>query len=257
MSEIQPRDLFSDTFIQETTKLRYERVLDEPKTQCTRCGAELMLSRLPWQSRCLKFKEPWTAMAVYLYHIQVVGLVPKLPWRQGTASDYAEGKYHVVTSSGTFQVAQEHLSLVSSKPAVKPLEWPKWTSLSCQRFLQTLFCYPDYTMPENNGDLSATCVDFLPVTAKTNLSADQQLWLGWQALRWAMQKKGLGLPEDELSVNMVDPEASATYMLRQHPEDQREVRLQAILDSTKPLLSAAPSIRLRSLDLAGRSLEAL
>ena len=50
--------------------------------------------------------------------------------RQGTASDYAEGKYHVVTSSGTFQVAQEHLSLVSSKPAVKPLEWPKWTSLS-------------------------------------------------------------------------------------------------------------------------------
>ena len=57
MSEIQPKDLFSDTFIQETTKLRYERVLDEPKTQCTRCGAELILSRLPWQSRCLKCKE--------------------------------------------------------------------------------------------------------------------------------------------------------------------------------------------------------
>ena len=100
--------------------------------------------------------------------------------RQGAASDYSEGKYHVVTSSGTFQVAQEHLSLVSSKPAVKPLEWPKWTSLSrkdCQRFLQTL-C----TMPENNGDLSTTCVDFLPVTAKTNLSEDQQLWLGWQEM---------------------------------------------------------------------------
>ena len=27
MSEIQPRDLFADTFIQETTKLRYERGL--------------------------------------------------------------------------------------------------------------------------------------------------------------------------------------------------------------------------------------
>ena len=88
------------------------------------------------------------------------------------------------------------------------------------------FCYPEYSMPENNGDLSTTCVDFLPVTAKTNLSEDQQLWLGWQALRWAMQKKGLGLPEDELSV------------LRQHPEDQREIRLQAILDSTKPFRSA-------------------
>ena len=126
--------------------------------------------------------------------------------RQGTASDYSEGRYHVVTSSGTFQVAQEHLSLVSSKPAVKPLEWPKWTSLSrkdTQRFLQSLFCYPEYTMPENNGDLSTTCVDFLPVTAKTNLSEDQQLWLGWQALRWAMQKQGLGLPEDELSVNII------------------------------------------------------
>ena len=142
----------------------------------------------------------------------------------------------MVTSSGTFQVA--HLSLVSSKPAVKPLEWPKWTSLSrkdCQQFLQTLFCYPEYSMPENNGDLSTTCVDFLPVTAKTNLSEDQQLWLGWQALRCAMQKKGLGLPEDELSVN-VDPGLS--YMLRQHPEDQREIRLQAILDSTKPFRSA-------------------
>ena len=83
-------------------------------------------------------------------------------------------------------------------------------------------------MPEKNGDLSTTCVDFLPVTAKTNLSEDQQLWLGWQALRWAMQKKGFGLFEDELSVNMVDPGLS--YMLRQHPEDQ---------------------ICLRSLDLAG------
>ena len=79
MSEIQPKNLFSDTFIQETTKLRYERVLHEPKTQCTRCGAELILSRLPWQSRCLKCKEAWTGMAVYQYHTQVVGLVPRLP----------------------------------------------------------------------------------------------------------------------------------------------------------------------------------
>ena len=71
----------------------------------------------------------------------------------------------------------------------------------------------------------------------SNISEDdQQLWLGWQALRWAMQKKGLGLPEDGLSVNMVDPGLS--YMLRQHPEDQREVRLQAILHSTKPFRSA-------------------
>ena len=35
---------------------------------------------------------------------------------------------------------------------------------------------------------------------------------------------------------MVDPGLS--YMLRQHPEDKREVRLQAILDSTKPFRSA-------------------
>ena len=42
-------------------------------------------------------------------------------------------------------------------------------------------------------------------------------------------------PEDELSVNMVDPGLS--YMLRQHPEEQREVRLQAILDTTKPFRS--------------------
>ena len=58
MSEIQPKDLFSGTFIQETTKLRYERVLHKPKTQCTRCGAELILSRLPWQSRSQTALEP-------------------------------------------------------------------------------------------------------------------------------------------------------------------------------------------------------
>ena len=59
--------------------------------------------------------------------------------RQGIASAYFEGKYHVVTASGTFEVAQEHLSLVSSKPAAKLLEWPKWTTLSrkeWQRFLR-------------------------------------------------------------------------------------------------------------------------
>ena len=44
------------------------------------CNAELILSRLPWQSRCLKCKEPWTAMAVYQYHTKVMGLVPRLPW---------------------------------------------------------------------------------------------------------------------------------------------------------------------------------
>ena len=144
--------------------------------------------------------------------------------RQGIGSAYSE--------------AQEHLSLVSSKSAAKPLEWPKWTTLSrkdCQRFLHTLFCYPEYTMHENNGDLSTTCVDFLPVTAETNLSEDQQLWLGWQALRWATQIKGLYVPEHELSVNMVDP--GLRHLLRQHPEEQREVRLQAIVDSTKPFRS--------------------
>ena len=41
--------------------------------------------------------------------------------RQGTASDYSEGKYHVVTSSGTFQVAQEHLSLVRQLVTLQPL----------------------------------------------------------------------------------------------------------------------------------------
>ena len=95
MSEIQPRDLFSDTRIQETTKLRYERVLDEPRTQCTQCGAELILSRLPWQSRCLKCKEPWTAMAVYQYHTmgfsvqaQGVSVFQRLAPQWGAASSF-------------------------------------------------------------------------------------------------------------------------------------------------------------------------
>ena len=80
MCDIQPKDLFSDPTIGEETKLRFERVLGEPKTHCTRCSAELILSRLPWHPRCLKCHESWTARAVYQYHTQVVGLVPRLPW---------------------------------------------------------------------------------------------------------------------------------------------------------------------------------
>ena len=80
MSGIQPKDLFLEENITESTSLRFARVLYEPKTHCPRCGAELVLRWLPWQSRCNKCKEPWTAKAVYQYHTKILGLVPRLPW---------------------------------------------------------------------------------------------------------------------------------------------------------------------------------
>ena len=58
MSDVQLKDLFSNEKIAESTPLRFEKVLHEPKTLCTKCGAELCISRLPWQSRCNKCQEP-------------------------------------------------------------------------------------------------------------------------------------------------------------------------------------------------------
>ncbi len=60
--------------------MRYERVLEEPKISCARCGAELILSRMPWQSRCNKCTQVWLAKDIYEYHTQVVSLVERLPW---------------------------------------------------------------------------------------------------------------------------------------------------------------------------------
>ena len=41
--------------------VKYPRYLDEPKVSCGGCGAELFLSRIPWQSGCRDCKVPgWT-----------------------------------------------------------------------------------------------------------------------------------------------------------------------------------------------------
>ena len=41
--------------------VKYPRYLDEPKVACGSCGADIFLSRIPWQSGCGKCRVPgWT-----------------------------------------------------------------------------------------------------------------------------------------------------------------------------------------------------
>ena len=93
------------------------------------------------------------------------------------------------------------LSLKSSMTAAKPLEWPKWSSLSrddCATMLKLLFCLLEHTLLEHNGDVPTTCADLIPVSKDTNLNEDQRLWLGWQALRWCFRRSKHGVPEKSL-----------------------------------------------------------
>ena len=66
MSSVQPKDLFLEEGIAKDDPLRFERVLGEPKTKCLRCEAELILSRLLWQSHCHRRHTPWNAQAIFL-----------------------------------------------------------------------------------------------------------------------------------------------------------------------------------------------
>ena len=150
--------------------------------------------------------------------------------RQGLATAFSKGKYHVATGNGSFSVSQEFLSLMSSKPKTAIYAWPKWNQLSkadTQSFLKNLFVWPEPRMLDWTNSH-----EFVPVTEETMLLEDQQLWLGWQLLRWSLSKMGHGVPEDSLSLNLVDP--ALGYCLRKFPEDPlRQAREQALRDSTK------------------------
>ena len=151
--------------------------------------------------------------------------------RQGLASGFCQGKFHISSGTGSFKVSQEFVSLVSSKPKIATFCWPKWTQLSkaeVQTFLKNLFVWPEITI---SGWTNSH--EFVPVTEKTILLEDQQMWLGWQLLRWGLTKMGYPLPEDGLSMNLLDP--ALAYLLRKYPDDPlRQAREEALRQAAKP-----------------------
>ena len=50
--------------------------------------------------------------------------------RQGVASGFFQGKFHISSGTGTYKVSQEFVSLLSSKPKIATFCWPKWSQLS-------------------------------------------------------------------------------------------------------------------------------
>ena len=89
-------------FLEDTQphcKIKFQRPSDrEPKVECETpgCGASVYLGRLPWQSRCSKCKESWTAKQVLSYHTQVIGQISQLPWQ-----NHLRQRYRVVAENPT------------------------------------------------------------------------------------------------------------------------------------------------------------
>ena len=72
-------------------RLRFDRVKPEPKVICS-CGkGSVFLSRLPWQSRCMKCQSNWLQHVIREYYHQV-GLM-KLPWSKSVHSDFGETQF--------------------------------------------------------------------------------------------------------------------------------------------------------------------
>ena len=151
--------------------------------------------------------------------------------RQDLASGFSQTKYYISSGTGTFKVSQEFVSLLSSKPKIATFCWPKWSQLSkadVQTFLKNLFVWPEVAI---SGWTNSH--EFVPVTEKTILLEDQQVWLGWQLLRWALTKMGHPLPEDGLSMNLVDP--ALAFLLRKYNDDPlRQAREEALRQAAKP-----------------------
>ena len=89
-------------FLEETQpnwKLRFNRPSDrEPKVECETpgCGASVYLGRLPWQSRCSRCRESWSARQILSYHTQIIGQISQLPWQQ-----HLRQRYRVVAENPT------------------------------------------------------------------------------------------------------------------------------------------------------------
>ena len=158
-----------------------------------------------------------------LLNQQVIAAGPLSFGRQGLASGFSQGKYHISSGTGTFKVSQEFVSLLSSKPKIATFCWPKWSQLSkaeVQTFLKNLFVWPEVAI---SGWTNSH--QFVPVTEKTILLEDQQVWLGWQLLRWGLTKMGHPLPEEVLSMNLVDPALA---------DSVRQAREEALRQAAKP-----------------------
>ena len=162
--------------------------------------------------------------------------------RQGLASGFSQGKYHISSGTGSFKVSQEFLSLLSSKPKIATFCWPKWSQLSkaeVQTFLKNLFVWPEVAI---SGWTKSH--EFLPVTEKTVLLEDQQMW---QMLRWGFRKMGHPLPEDGLSMNLVDP--ALAFLLRKYPDDPlRQAREEALRQAAKDTAEQEKSFTWRFYD---------
>ena len=117
----------------------------------------------------------------------------------------SSGAYTLMSDTGAYQVMPEWLESKDSKPAVKPVQWPKWSQLSkkdAKLMLSQLSSNPEDQRSLQFDEWSFHTV--LPCPKDVAEVEDQHLRLGWVLLRWMLSK--INLPScEELGINCVDP----------------------------------------------------
>ncbi|CAK9011826.1 unnamed protein product [Durusdinium trenchii] len=151
----------------------------------------------------------------------------------------SSGAYTLLSDTGAYQVMPEWLEPKDSKPAVKPVQWPKWSQLSkkdTKLILTQLSSNPEDQSSLQFDEWSYHTV--LPCPQDVAEVEDQHLWLGWVLLRWMLSKSNLPSCE-ELGINCVDPILSK--LLNDQDDPYQLAALEAgvqscWLESTKVLL---------------------
>ena len=93
MSLPPPQALFQQGIGRED-RLKCSRLGSEPEIFCSQCEktgrrTKVFLSRLPFQTRCIKCGASWTAEQIYEYHAKIMPLAEGLPWRQYLSHDFS------------------------------------------------------------------------------------------------------------------------------------------------------------------------
>ena len=151
----------------------------------------------------------------------------------------SSGAYTLMSDTGAYQVMPEWLDRKDSKPAVQPVQWPKWSQLSkkdTKLLLSQLSSNPEDQSSLQFDEWSYHTV--LPCPQDVAEVEDQHLWLGWVLLRWMLSKSKLPSCE-ELGINCVDPILSK--LLNDQDDPYQLAALEAgvqscWLESTKVLL---------------------
>ena len=129
----------------------------------------------------------------------------------GKATCFTQGRYSLLTASGTFLIPEEWLCLLNSRPDTAAFVWPNFRQLAkseVRGMLSSLACSPVLVL--SIMEFPAHDLIQFPDHKEPLLVEDQWLWAGWHMLRWGLLKSTKQVPEHfSITCACVDPAVPA------------------------------------------------